>query len=130
MHAQNVVRAVNHSEDRFRDSEEQFYSLTTRLSSREAGAMGHSDLEQLIEKEGRALMRRLFQDHLGLRAQRENERGLTGPVVGAEGELQRSIPLSRLYTSPRLSSRTSTALKTLRRGQRGHVPNKNVCGPA
>ncbi len=51
MHAQNVVRAVNHSEDRFRDSEEQFYSLTTRLSSREAGAMGHSDLEQLIEKE-------------------------------------------------------------------------------
>ncbi|MCP4448005.1 MAG: transposase, partial [Myxococcales bacterium] len=86
VHAQNVVRAVNHSEDRFRDSEEQFYSLTTRLSSREAGAMGHSDLEQLIEKEGRELMRRLFQDHLGLRAQRENERGLTGPVVGAEGE--------------------------------------------
>jgi len=68
------------------DSEEQFQRLTRRLQSSETEGMGHSDLEQLIEKEGRELLRRLFQEHLQLRAQREADRGLTAAVVGANGE--------------------------------------------
>ena len=72
----------------FGSSAEQFDELTERLQSAETEAMRHSDLEQLIEKEGREVLRRLFQDHLRLRARREAERGLTGAVVGAEGEVR------------------------------------------
>lgn len=43
--------------------------------------MSHSDLESLLEREGRELMRQLLQAHLDLRAQATP----TGPVVGAEG---------------------------------------------
>lgn len=43
--------------------------------------MSHSDLESLLEREGRELMRQLLQAHLDLRAQARP----TGPVVGAEG---------------------------------------------
>ena len=85
-HAVVEEKAVAYPKAAFGDSEEQFHSLTARLQSTETEAMRHSDLEQLIEMEGRELMRRLLQDHLRLRAQREAERGLTGPVVGAEGE--------------------------------------------
>ena len=72
----------------FGSSAEQFDAPTERLQSAETEAMRHSDLEQLIEKEGREELRRLFQDHLRLRARREAERGLTGAVVGAEGEVR------------------------------------------
>ena len=48
--------------------------------------MRHSDLETLIECEGRELLRRLLQDHLSLRAKHEQEFGLTLAVVGAEDE--------------------------------------------
>ena len=85
-HAIAEGKVVGYPEAMFRSSEEQFHSLTARLQSPETETMRHSDLEQLIEKEGRELMRRLLQDHLRLRAQREADRGLTGPVVGADGQ--------------------------------------------
>ncbi len=70
----------------FEYSTEQFESLTTQLQSTRAGEMRHSELENLIETEGRELLRRLLQDHLCLRAKHEQEYGLTSAVIGAEGE--------------------------------------------
>jgi hypothetical protein len=43
--------------------------------------MSHSDLEQLLEREGRELMRQLLQAHLDARAQAT----VDAPVVGADG---------------------------------------------
>ena len=43
--------------------------------------MSHSDLETLLEQQGRELMRQLLQAHLDLRAQATT----TAPVVGADG---------------------------------------------
>jgi hypothetical protein len=85
-HAIAEEKPFAYSKDPFKYSEQQFHSLKARLQSTETQTMRHSDLEQLIEAEGRELMRRLLQDHLRLRAQYEQDRGLTGPVVGADGE--------------------------------------------
>ncbi|MCP5093527.1 MAG: ISKra4 family transposase [Gammaproteobacteria bacterium] len=73
-------------ENPFEYSTEQFASLTSQLLSKKAGEMRHSDLETLLEREGRELLRRLLQDHLSLRSKHEQEFGLTGSVMSAEGE--------------------------------------------
>jgi hypothetical protein len=73
----------------FAQSNEQFGALKARLVNAEVGAMSHSALEELIRCDGMELMRRLLQDHLSLRAVQERERGLTGPVVGAD-DVQRT----------------------------------------
>ena len=44
--------------------------------------MDLSDLENLLEKEGRELLRRLIQGHLDVRAKAK----VKEPVVGSEGE--------------------------------------------
>jgi hypothetical protein len=67
--------------DGFAKAESSFTGLVCRLRSEETARMSHSDLESLLEKEGRELMRQLLQGHLDLRAQGKAE----GPVVGADG---------------------------------------------
>src|SRR5450432_405059 len=56
-----------------------FSKLTSRLSGRETLAMTHGELERLLDKEGRELIRQLLQDHLDLRGSGE----VHGDVVGA-----------------------------------------------
>lgn len=46
-------------------------ALIGRLSSAELGVVTHAEVEELLEAEGRELLRQLFQDHLDLRAVRE-----------------------------------------------------------
>jgi hypothetical protein len=58
-----------------------FLELTERLGSREVLGMTHGELERLLEKDGRELIRHLLQDHLDLRG--PGEAG--GEVVGAKG---------------------------------------------
>jgi hypothetical protein len=72
-------------ENPFLSSEEQFEALKGRLQSTETVSMTHAQLENLILREGRELMRRLMQDHLSLRARQEREGRLDVPVVGADG---------------------------------------------
>lgn len=55
-----------------------FEALTERLQGLECLAMSHSELERLIEAEGREVLRRLFQGHLILRSM--DEAG--DPVIG------------------------------------------------
>jgi len=56
--------AVEHPEvaapSPFQFAEEQFGAIKSRLVSSEARVMIHSDLEKLLEVEGRELMRRLL----------------------------------------------------------------------
>jgi hypothetical protein len=61
----------------------EFYAQTERwLAGEEAAGLQHAELEEHLQARGRELMRRLFQDHLGLVAAREERRG---DVTGADG---------------------------------------------
>lgn len=68
-------------ENPFEASRRKFEALTNRLSSNETMSKTHSDLEDLIETEGREVMRQLLQDHLTLRGPGE----AAEPVVGTDG---------------------------------------------
>jgi nitric oxide reductase activation protein len=57
--------------------------LVNELQSDQTLGLEHSDLEQIISREGNELLRRLLQGHLDLRAAREQK--LEG-VCGADGE--------------------------------------------
>jgi hypothetical protein len=61
-----------------------FSSLVSQLQSSDTARMTHSDLEQLLEREGRELMRQLLQAHLDQRTQATAET----PVVGANRVLR------------------------------------------
>jgi hypothetical protein len=67
--------------DRFEEAEATFSALVNRLQSEETARMSHSDLETLLERQGRELMRQVLQAHLDSRAQTTP----TTPVVGADG---------------------------------------------
>jgi len=67
--------------DRFVEAEATLSALVNRLQSEETARMSHSDLETLLEQQGRELMRQLLQAHLDWRAQAQPSK----PVVGADG---------------------------------------------
>jgi hypothetical protein len=75
-----MVRAAPPA-DRFVEAEATFSALVDLLQSKETARMSHSDLETLLEQQGRELMRQLLQAHLDWRAQGK----ATKPVVGADG---------------------------------------------
>ncbi len=72
------------SSDPFLAARNHFDSLLRRLGADEAARMTHTDVEVLVEKEGREALRLAFQGHLDLRAARARE---TRPasVVGTDG---------------------------------------------
>jgi hypothetical protein len=76
MEAQAVLAAKP-----FAGAEEKFEELKLRLSSKESLEMRHSDLERMLEREGRELLRRLYQSHLDVRGPGPAEE----PVVGSDG---------------------------------------------
>src|SRR5260370_26939843 len=59
--------------DPFARSRLRFESLAGDLSGGRAGQMTHDQLEELVEDQGRELKRQLLQDHLDLRAAREEQ---------------------------------------------------------
>jgi hypothetical protein len=62
-----------------------FGALITRLEGQECLGMSHSELERVIELDGREILRCLFQAHLDLRSADEAD----GPVIGAEDDAAR-----------------------------------------
>jgi hypothetical protein len=68
-------------EKHFAQSQRVFDDLTARLAGVPAMQMSHGDLERLLEKDGRELLRQLLQDHLDLRGPGE----ASAPVVGSGG---------------------------------------------
>jgi hypothetical protein len=82
------------TEDAFTGSRAAFEALTATLASAEAGGWTHDQLEEHLEVEGREVLRLLFQDHLDLRAVREQHaiaQGRIGPVVDAGGTGHRKV---------------------------------------
>jgi hypothetical protein len=61
--------------DAFSSSRSQFEGLASFLGSEECLAMEHAELESALEARGRELLRRMAQDHLDLRALREERLG-------------------------------------------------------
>ena len=80
-----ALSAVPTAQCPFHSSFEKFQSLTKRLSSHQARAMTHSDLEKMLSEDGRELLRQLFQDHLRLRGN-----GDVGPSVTGADEKPRA----------------------------------------
>ena len=66
----------------FSASREQFESLVSFLDGTDAAGLSHAELEERLDRDGRELLRRLLDDHLALRAVREQR---LEQVVGDEG---------------------------------------------
>jgi hypothetical protein len=82
------------AEDAFAGSHAAFAALTATLASAEAGSWTHDQLEDRLETDGRELLRRLFQEHLDLRALREQHaiaQGRVRPVTDADGTCHRKV---------------------------------------
>ena len=58
----------------FARSREYFGKTEQWLASGEAAGLRHADLEEQLQERGREMLRRMFQDHLGLRGAREERR--------------------------------------------------------
>jgi hypothetical protein len=63
------------------EAREQFSKMEAYLVSKDARSLTHSELERELEKQGRELMRLLFQAHLEVRGPGE----AVGPVRGSDG---------------------------------------------
>lgn len=72
----------------FAESQKRFNEIVEHLASPDTGKMDHGQLEELIQSDGRALLRQLMQDHLDLRHSREKR--LAG-VEGADGILRTHV---------------------------------------
>lgn len=81
----------------FAASREKFEELAERLRSPASQAMSHSDLERELEAQGRELLRRLYEDHLKLRAPGTVDE----PVKGADGQER---PQKRVHTRTLMTS--------------------------
>jgi len=68
--------------DAFAASREQFDWLVSFLDGTDAAGLSHAELEERVDRDGRELLRRLLDDHLALRAVREQR---LDEVVGDEG---------------------------------------------
>lgn len=69
------------SQDPFDDARAELDVLITRLRSKKVSSMEHSEVEALVEKEGREVLRLLYQGFLDLRASKE----VPKPVAGVDG---------------------------------------------
>jgi hypothetical protein len=79
------------SADLFARSVSAFESLLCTLQGKSAQSWTHAELEEHLEEVGRRLLRQLLQDHLDLRARREEmaaRREARPRVVGSDGRLR------------------------------------------
>jgi len=73
--------AVVQPREPYLEAREKFEGVVRYLQSQEACEMRHSDLERVLDKKGRDLLRALLQDHLDVRAPGESAH----PVRGSDG---------------------------------------------
>ena len=83
--------------DLFAGSKDVFDAVDAELSGRRTATLTHAQLEELVAARGRELLRQLLQDHLDLRAAREQQavallhQAARGEVAGADGVARRRI---------------------------------------
>lgn len=94
-YADNVDDAVPlEGPDAFGASRAALEALTVTLGSAAAGTWTHDQLEDHLATHGRELLRQMLQDHLDLRANREQHavaHRRLGPVVDADGIAHRKV---------------------------------------
>lgn len=66
-----IVALPTATASRFAASHAQFEGILRLMDSEEARALSHGELEEILDTEGRKLIRQLLQDHLDLRASTE-----------------------------------------------------------
>jgi hypothetical protein len=106
-----IQACASTKEKPFAESQRVFDDLTARLSGAAAMQMTHADLERLLDKDGKELLRQLLQDHLDLRGPGE----ACVPVVSSGGI---EMPHARLRER-RLKSLFGTVTPS-RLGYSGH----------
>jgi hypothetical protein len=62
----------------FEEADLHYSSLKKRLCGDDTRRMSHADLEELLEREGRELLRKMLQSHLDLRSEKEVREPLSG----------------------------------------------------
>jgi hypothetical protein len=80
--------------DAFGASHAAYQALVATLASAEAGGWTHDQVEEHLEVRGREVLRRLYQDHLDLRALREQHavaQGRVVPISDAQGIGHRKV---------------------------------------
>src|SRR6266511_721636 len=79
--------------DPFAASRAAFDGLLVELGGDGAAALGHAELEEVLELRGRELLRQLYQDHLELRRLREELAvgAHPAPVTGPDGVTRRAV---------------------------------------
>jgi hypothetical protein len=68
----------------FSAADDAYGAMKQRLASAETQGLAHGELEQLIESDGRELLRRMFQSHVTLRAKND----VVVPVEGNDGTVR------------------------------------------
>ena len=89
--ADDLLPAERGGSDRaaaFACSREQFESLIGFLDGTDAAGLSHAELEERLDRDGRELLRRLLDDHLALRAAREQR---LEQVAGDEGVVRSRV---------------------------------------
>jgi hypothetical protein len=87
----SAAGALGTSADAFERSRTEFLGLVAFLEDEAAGGLAHSELEGQLQDRGRELLRGLFQDHLDLRAVREQRIGMVRDVEGrSRGTVERA----------------------------------------
>lgn len=76
------------SDGAFATSDERYRAIRHFLASAESAGLTHAELEGRLKIDGFELLRQLFQDHLDLRAGREER---LGPLTGADGVSYHSV---------------------------------------
>lgn len=75
----NVSYTMNDDADElFREADEKYEALKEKLTSAQVTSATHSEVEKLLEAEGREMLRELFQSHLTLRSEAETEEVVVG----------------------------------------------------
>ncbi len=99
----------------FDNSRAVFERVVTKLAGPAAEALDHERLGDLIEAEGREVLRRLYQDQLDLWTAREQRK----PVVGVDGEKRTEAQATQRNIGTRFGSVTLTRLALSRHGVSG-----------
>ena len=87
MPQQAIQPQPNRHDKPFSCARDGFEALVERLRGLKCLAMSHSELERVVEADGREVLRRMFQAHLDLRSDDEAKNGL---VIGATDERERT----------------------------------------
>jgi hypothetical protein len=112
--ARTLAQQISPMEDAFRPSRAAFEHLVERFSARDTMKLTHSDLERLVETEGRKVLRQLLQDHLDLRGPGD----AAAPVVGAD---EVELTHRRVHTRPLETIVGEVQVTRAGYGQRGVV---------